>query len=106
MMALSIRVSRAMPDWLRMSRIALAAAVAALVALPLRGQLLPWAQIVFGGLLLGVAYVALTMLLGCWSRGDIEHLQQLYQRFVPGKPRMGTRLLEWAHDRAPGEGAP
>lgn len=106
MMALSIRVSHATPDWGRMSRIALAAAMAALVALPLRGQLLPWAQVVFGGLLLGTAYLSSTMLLGCWSRGDIEHLQHLYERFVPGKRRVGTRVLEWAHDRAPGESAP
>lgn len=106
MMALSIRVSHAMPDWARLSRIALAAAIAALLALPLRAQLLPWAQVVFGGSLLALAYLALTMLLGCWSRGDIEHLQQLYRRFVPGEPRLGARLLDWAHGRAPGESAP
>jgi hypothetical protein len=61
---------------------------------------------VFGGVLMAVAYLASTILLGCWSRGDIEHLQQLYRRFVPGQPRLGTRLLDWAHDRAPGEGTP
>lgn len=102
-MALSIRVSNAIPDWGRISRIALAAAIAALIALPLRSQLPPWAEVIFGALLLGGVYLGLTMLLGCWSRGDIEHLAQLYQRFVPGKPHVGTRLLEWAHERAPPE---
>ena len=104
-MVLSIRVSRAMPEWRRLSRVALSAALAALVALPLRGQLLPWAQVVFGGLVLVGSYVPLTLLLGCWTRGDIEHLQHLHQRFISGRPRMGARFLEWAHGRAGTGGA-
>ena len=47
---------------------------------------------------------ALTLLLGCWSRGDIEHLQHLHQRFAAGRPRLGARFLAWAYQRAPGEG--
>lgn len=103
MMALAIHVSHATPDWSRLSRIALSAAIAAVIALPLRGRLLPWAQVVFGGLSLGAAYVIATTLFGCWSRGDIEHLQLLYQRFVPGNRRLGTRVLEWARERAPAD---
>jgi O-antigen/teichoic acid export membrane protein len=104
-MALSIRVSRAMPEWKRLARVALSAMLAALIALPLRGQLLPWAQVVFGGLVLVGSYVPLTLLLGCWTRGDIEHLQHLHQRFISGRPRMGARFLEWAHGRAGTGGA-
>ncbi len=98
--ALAIRVSGAMPEWGRLARIALAALIAALIAWPLRGHLLPWAQVVVGGLILAGSYVPLTLLLGCWTRGDIEHLQQLHQRFVSGRPRLGARFLEWAHARA------
>lgn len=105
-MALAIKVSRAMPEWGRLVRIALAAMLAALVALPLRGHLLPWAQVVVGGLVLAGSYVPLTLLLGCWTRGDIEHLQQLHQRFVAGRPRFGARFLAWAHARAGAGGVP
>ena len=100
MMALAIKVSQAMPEWGRLMRIALAATLAALIAQPMRGSLLPWAQVVFGGLVLAGSYAPLTLLLGCWTRGDIEHLQQLHQRFVSGRPRVGARFLEWAHARA------
>ena len=100
MMALAIKVSQAMPEWGRLMRIALAATLAALIVLPMRGYLLPWAQVVFGGLVLAGSYAPLTLLLGCWTRGDIEHLQQLHQRFVSGRPRVGARFLEWAHARA------
>lgn len=98
--ALAIKVSGAMPEWGRLARIALAAMLAALVALPLRGYLLPWAQVVVGGLVLAGSYAPLTLMLGCWTRGDIEHLQQLHQRFISGRPRLGARFLAWAHARA------
>lgn len=57
-----------------------------------------------GGAVLVLAYIPLTLLLGCWSRGDIEHLQHLHQRFAAGRPRLGARFLAWAYQRAPGEG--
>lgn len=101
MMTLAIRVSHAMPEWSRLARVLLAATLAALVGLPLRNQLLPWAEVLLGGATIAVAYACFTLLLGCWTRGDIEHLQQLYLKFVPGKPRVGMRVLQWAHDRAP-----
>lgn len=100
MMSLAIKVSQAMPEWGRLARIASAALLAALIALPLRGQLLPWAQVVIGGIVLVGSYLPLTLLLGCWTRGDIEHLQQLHQRFVSGRPRLGARFLAWAHTRS------
>ena len=53
-----------------------------------------------GGALLGLLYALLTLLFGCWSRGDIEHMQQLHARFAAGHPRFGARLLEWARHRA------
>ncbi|MGS1078618.1 oligosaccharide flippase family protein [Pseudoxanthomonas beigongshangi] len=104
-MTLATRVSHAHPEWGRLARILLAAALAGLLALPLRG-LLPIASVLAGGAVLVLAYIPLTLLLGCWSRGDIEHLQHLHQRFAAGRPRLGARFLAWAYQRAPGEGTP
>ena len=65
------------------------------------GHLSPAWSLLTGGVVLVVLYAPLTLLLGCWSRGDIEHLQHLHQRFGAGKPRVGARLLSWAYERAP-----
>jgi O-antigen/teichoic acid export membrane protein len=100
---LAVRVSHAQPDWGKLLRIFSAAALAALLAWPLRG-FLPLASVLGGGLVLVLAYAPLSLLLGCWDREDIEHLQHLHQRFAQGRPRLGARLLAWAHARAPGEG--
>lgn len=100
-MVLAMRASAASPDWGRLLRIMLAAAVAGLVTLPLRDHLLPLAAILVGGALLVAVYAPLTLLFGCWSRGDIEHIQHLHQRFAAGRPRIGARFLEWARQRAP-----
>jgi O-antigen/teichoic acid export membrane protein len=100
---LAVRVSHAQPDWAKLLRIFLAAGLAALIAWPLRG-LLPLASVLAGGMVLVIAYAPLSLLLGCWDREDIEHLQHLHQRFAQGRPRLGARLLAWAHARAPGEG--
>lgn len=105
-MGLAIRVSRISPDWKKLSRTALAALLAGLVVLPWRGALPPLAAIATGGLLIGAVYLPLTLLLGCWSRGDIEYLQQLHQRFAASRPRAGARLLAWAHRRTPERGVP
>lgn len=100
-MVLAIRVSGAMPQWGRLLRIGVAAAAAALIALPLRGQLLPFAEAAVGAVALALVYAPLTLLLRCWSRDDIQHLQQLHQRLGAGRPRASARLLEWAYQRAP-----
>lgn len=99
---LAMRTSGASPDWHRLARVLLAAVLATLVALPVHGRLPPLAELAVGGPLLGVAYLAFTLLLGCWSRGDIEHVQHLHARDAR-RPRFGTRLLDWAHQRATAE---
>lgn len=100
-MILAIRVSGATPDWGRLLRIAGAAALAALIVMPLRGHLVPLAEVAVGVVALALVYAPLTLLLRCWSRGDIQHLQELHQRFVPGRPRVSAGLLAWAYQRAP-----
>ncbi|GAB2506807.1 hypothetical protein GCM10027084_21730 [Pseudoxanthomonas sangjuensis] len=104
--AIAIRASHAQPEWGRLARILLAAALAGIVASPLRGHMQPLVPVLFGGTLLVLVYALLTLLLGCWGRGDIEHLQHLHQRFAAGRPRAGARFLEWASRRAPAEDAP
>ena len=54
-----------------------------------------------GAAMLGI-YALLTLLLGCWTAGDIEHLQKLHLRFARGRPKFGASLLRWAHRRAGG----
>ena len=102
MLRLAIKVSQVSPDWGKLLRIAAAASISGLVAWPLSGHLSPAWSLLTGGMVLVVVYAPLTLLLGCWSRGDIEHLQHLHQRFGAGKPRVGARLLSWAYERAPG----
>lgn len=96
MTLLAIRTSGARLQWRRMGRVLLAAVLSGLVILPLRGELLPAAQVVVGGGLLMALYLPLTLLLRCWSQGDIEHLQLLHQRFAAGRPTLGARFLQWA----------
>jgi hypothetical protein len=45
-----------------------------------------------------VTYLLLTFALGCWSRGDIEHMQRLHER-LPAIPAL-VGLLAWAGKRA------
>lgn len=103
--ALGCRVSHARLEWGRLARILLAAVLAGSVALPLRGHGLPWISVLLGGTAVALCYALLTLLLGCWSRGDIEHMQQLHSRFAAGRPRLGARLLDWAYRRAHARGA-
>ena len=105
---LAIRGTGMSPDWARLARIALASAFAAAVvlAVPLHGHLAPLAELAIGGVLFALAYLAATLLLGCWSRGDIEHLQHWHVRIARGRPGMGGRLLAWAHHRAYVEALP
>lgn len=102
--ALAVKVSGAMPEWGRLGRILLAGALAALVVLPLRSHAPSLVQVLLGGPVLVAVYLPMTLLLACWSRGDIEHLQQLHQRFASGRPRLGGRFLAWAYKRAPRQG--
>lgn len=102
MTVLAIGTSGATPQWGVMGRVLLAAVLSGLMVLPLRGQLLPLAQIVLGGALLLALYLPLTLLLKCWSQGDIEHLQHLHQRFAAGRPYLGARFLQWAMIHAGG----
>ncbi|MGH8062912.1 MAG: oligosaccharide flippase family protein [Pseudoxanthomonas sp.] len=105
-MALAIKVSHAMPDWARLGRIVLAAACAGLATLPLHGHLPPLLEVIVGGIVLAATYLPMTMLLRCWSRGDIGHMQQLYRRYAPGNPIVGARFLDWAYWRAHERGVP
>jgi len=50
--------------------------------------------------LLSVVYVVLTILLGCWSRADIEYMKSLHRRLFAEKPRALASLLDWAGTRA------
>ena len=100
MVIMATRVSGMQPDWPRLLRIVFAALLAAVVALPFRGLWGPLPTLLVGGSVLTVVYALLTFVLGCWSRGDIEHLQGLHQRFAAGRvPALGT-LLVWAGKRA------
>lgn len=93
---LAMRTSGAAPEWGRLLRIAAAAALAGLAAWPLHAQLAPVAAVLAGAVVLAAVYLPLSLLLGCWDAGDIEHMQQLHQRFGASRPRAGARLLQWA----------
>jgi len=95
---LAMRASRLHPDWPRLARIVAAAALAAASVLPLAGLWSPLPTLVVGGLAFSLAYLLLTFALGCWSRGDIEHMQRLHQR-LPAMPAL-VALLAWAGKRA------
>lgn len=98
--ALGCKVSHARLEWGRLARVLLSAALAGLAAWSLQGHWQPWLSMLLGGAVLALSYALLTLVLGCWSRGDIEHMQQLHLRFAAGRPRFGARLLGWAHRRA------
>ena len=97
---MAIRVSGASPDWPRILRTLLASVLAVLPLWPLVPHLPAWAALAAGAAIGGALYLPLTLLLGCWSRNDIAHMQQLHQRLLRGHPRVGARLLQWAHARA------
>ena len=99
-MLLAMRVGRTRPDWMRLLRVALAAAFAALVAYPLRLQAMPWLAVLGGGAVLVAVYLPMTVLLGCWSHRDLQHLQELHARLLAGRPLMAARFLEWGRVRA------
>ncbi len=97
---MAIRVSGVSPDWSRIFRTLLASVLAVLPLWPLVPHLPAWAALAVGAAIGGLLYLPLTLSLGCWSRNDIAHMQQLHQRLLRGHPRLGARLLAWAHGRA------
>ncbi len=99
-MALAIRVGRVSMEWGRLLRICLSALFAGVIAMPVHGHMPPLFSIMIGSLLLGGAYLLLTLLMRCWSVGDIEHLQQLHKQYVASRPRASARFLEWARQHA------
>jgi O-antigen/teichoic acid export membrane protein len=99
-LTLALRVSGAKLAWGRFARIGLALALAAAAAYPLRHVGSPLLQCVVGGALLVFVYAVLTIVLGCWTRADIEYLQGLHRRFASEKPRALANLLDWAGARA------
>jgi O-antigen/teichoic acid export membrane protein len=98
--SMAIRVSGASPDWGRILRTLLASALAVLPLWPLVPQLSAWAALAAGAVIGGALYLPLTLSLNCWTRNDIAHMQQLHQRLLRGHPRLGARLLAWAHARS------
>lgn len=99
LMWLAIRSGGASPDWSRLARIALAAALAGAIAWPLAGRLEPWAAVLAGGITVLAVYLPLSLLLCCWSSGDIEHMQHLHARLGAMRSRPGDRMLAWALTR-------
>jgi O-antigen/teichoic acid export membrane protein len=98
---IGVRVSGTRLDWKRLSSIIAAAVIASLLALPILGlHLRPLWTLLLGGVILSAGYLLMSLLLKCWSGGDIEQLQGLHRRFVGGRPLALGKLLAWAGDRA------
>jgi len=95
-LVLALRLIGMQPDWLRLLRILLAAAITALAIYPLRGHWPALPTLVIAGLVTVPVYALLTLLLRCWSREDIEHLMQLHRRIARGRPQALVRLLAWS----------
>lgn len=95
-LVLALRMIGMQPNWSRLSRIILAAAVTGVVVMPLRGHWPPLPTLIIAGLATVPVYAVLTLLLKCWSSEDIEHLSQLHHRFAGGRPRAFGRLLAWS----------
>jgi len=97
---LALRVSEARLAWGRLGRIGLALVLAMAAAYPLHHVGSPLVTCVVGGLLLSVVYGVLTIVLGCWTRGDIDYLKGLHRRLAADRPRALANLLDWAGARA------
>ena len=95
-LVLALRLIGMQPDWLRLLRILLAAAITALAIYPLRGHWPALPTLVIAGLVTVPVYALLTLLLRCWSREVIEHLMQLHRRIARGRPQALVRLLAWS----------
>ncbi|MDE1892774.1 MAG: polysaccharide biosynthesis C-terminal domain-containing protein [Pseudomonadota bacterium] len=100
-LTIGMRVSGVQLQWLRLLRIVLAAALAAAAAALVNAlHLAPLLTLLLGGIVLGVVYLSLTLLMQCWTRADIEQFQGLHRRFAAGRPLLFGRLLNWAEARA------
>ena len=98
---IGMRVGGVRLDWNRLLRIAAAGVLSALLALPVRSlHLLPIWTVLLGGTLVVVSYLLLTLLLGCWSEGDLAQWQSLHRRLAGGRPQAFGQLLGWAGARA------
>jgi O-antigen/teichoic acid export membrane protein len=93
---LALRMIGMQPNWTRLLRIILAAAITGLLIWPLRGHWSALPTLLVAGPATVPLYALLTLLLRCWSSEDIEHLKQLHQRFAGGRPRALGRLLNWS----------
>lgn len=100
-LVLALRLIGMQPDWMRLLRILLAAAITALAIYPLRGHWPALPTIIAAGIATVPVYALMTLLLRCWSREDIEHLMQLHRRFTGGRPQALVRLLVWSGKSAP-----
>lgn len=99
LMWIAIRSGGTPPEWSRLARIVLAAVLAGGVAWPLADRLVPWAGVLVGGAAIMAVYLPLSLLLRCWSHGDIEHMQHLHARLGAMRSRPGERVLAWALTR-------
>lgn len=100
-LTVGMRVSGARLEWLRLLRVALAAALAAALTWPIHMlHLSPLPSLLLGAVVLTPGYALLTLFLQCWSHADIEQLQGLHLRLAAGRPRLLGRLLGWAGARA------
>jgi O-antigen/teichoic acid export membrane protein len=102
---LAIRECGTAPDWARLARTILASALAATPLLLVHHQFPALAELLIGGAL-ATTYLPITLALRCWTRNDIAHMQQLHQRLLRGRPRIGARLLAWAHARSDAPAVP
>jgi len=80
--------------------VGMAAAAGGAAAWPLLGHAPPLISIVSGGMLICAVYLPLTLLLNCWSRGDIDYMRALHGRLGSRRIRLVDRLLERAQRRA------
>lgn len=100
-LVIGMRVGGVRLEWGRLLRVVLSGTAATLLVLPIRElHLQPIWTILLGGTLLTLGYSMFTLLLGCWSQGDLDQLRGLHLRFTGGRPRMLGQLLAWAGTRA------
>jgi O-antigen/teichoic acid export membrane protein len=93
---IAMRAVGARLEWGRLLRILIAATLSALALAPLRGHWPPLPTLLVAGAAMVGVYALLSLVLRCWSAGDIEHLQQLHQRYARSRPRALARLLAWS----------
>jgi O-antigen/teichoic acid export membrane protein len=105
MFAFAMRMLHTGLEWGRLARIALAALLATACALPLVRLESHWVALLGAALAALALYPLLTLVLGCWNRRDVEHLQNLHARLARGRIGPVGSLLAWAGERAPREGA-